>query len=191
MPGPAVLCSMAQSSRYGFRPSLAGIAGIQAGNFLFFVCVALGLGALLAAATATFSVLRVVGAIYLFYLGGRIIFLTLRDAGAKPIQPAAVMPAHRSLFFQGLLVQVTNPKALLFVSALLPQFIKPHRPAAPQLAILVLTTILVDSTVLSSYAFVAQRGLRSFRKSRYSTRLEQALGAVLLLFGLRLLLSRK
>ena len=190
-PGPAVMCSMAQSTRYGFRSSLAGISGIQFGNFLFFICIGLGLGALLATATTAFSVLRIVGAIYLFYLGVRIILSTFRRSRSRATQSAMPLPAHRSLFFQGLLIQLTNPKALLFVSALLPQFIDPHRSVPVQLVILVFTTIAVDSVVLSSYAFLAQRGIQSFRASRWSAWLERIFGAALVFFGVRLLFSRK
>jgi homoserine/homoserine lactone efflux protein len=190
-PGPAVMCSMAQATRYGFRSSLAGVSGIQLGNFLFFVCVALGLGTLLATATTAFAVLRMVGAVYLFYLGVRIILATFRrsssTAAPLPMEP----PAHRNLFLQGLLIQLTNPKALLFVSALLPQFIDPHRSVPLQLVILVCTTIAVDTVVLSSYAFLAQRGIKSLRASRVSAWLERAFGAALVLFGFRLLFSRK
>src|SRR6185369_8505196 len=77
-PGPAAFCSMAQATRHGFRSSLAGIAGIQVGNVLFFTCVALGLGALLEKATVAFNILRVLGALYLFYVGGRMIWKTFR-----------------------------------------------------------------------------------------------------------------
>ncbi len=190
-PGPAVMCSMAQSTRFGFRSSLAGISGIQLGNFLFFVCIALGLGTLLATATIAFTVLRVLGAVYLFYLGVRIIISSFRRPLAKDSQPKVSVTAHHSLFLQGLLIQLTNPKALLFVSALLPQFIEPHRSVFLQLVILLFTTVAVDTVVLSSYAFFAQRGIQSFRTSRVSAWLERVLGAALLLFGFRLLLSRK
>jgi len=190
-PGPAVMCSMAQSTRYGFRSSLAGISGIQLGNLAFFICVALGLGALLATATTAFTILRFVGAIYLFYLGSRILLSTFRRQASKAAVPVVSLPARRSLFLQGLLVQLTNPKALLFVSALLPQFLDAHRPILLQLAILVLTTIFVDSIVLSSYALLAHRGIRSFRNSRASAWLERVWGATLVFFGFRLLLSRK
>jgi len=135
-PGPAVMCSVAQSTRHGFRSSLAGISGIQLGNFLFFVCIALGLGTLLATATITFTVLRLLGAAYLFYLGARIIVSSLRRPLPSDSQPKASIPANHSLFLQGLLIQLTNPKALLFVSALLPQFLDPHRSLPLQLLIL-------------------------------------------------------
>jgi homoserine/homoserine lactone efflux protein len=190
-PGPAVMCSMAQSTRHGFRSSLTGIAGIQLGNFLFFVGIALGLGTLLATATTAFAVLRVLGAIYLFYLGTRIIVSTFRRSAAEATRIETPATTRRGLFLQGLLIQLTNPKALLFVSALLPQFIDPHRSVPLQLAILVFTTIAVDTIVLSSYAFLAQRGIQTFRRSSVSAWLERAFGAALLFFGFRLLLSRK
>jgi len=190
-PGPAVMCSMAQSTRYGFRSSLAGIFGIQLGSFVFFVFIALGLGTLLATATAAFTVLRVLGAIYLFYLGVRIVTASFRRPMVRTHPPAVPVLAHRSLFFQGLLIQLTNPKALLFVSALLPQFIEPHRSVPWQLLILLIATIAIDLVVLSSYAYFADRGIQSFRASRFSAWLERVFGAALILFGCRLLVSRK
>lgn len=190
-PGPAVMCSMAQATRYGFRASLAGICGIQLGNLLFFAAIAVGLGTLLATATTAFTVLRLAGAIYLLYLGIRIWAGTFRKTTTSSTTTATPPPTRHSLFLQGLLIQLTNPKALLFVSALLPQFIEPHRPAALQLALLVVTTIVVDLVVLSSYAYGAERGVRSFKSSRLGTWLERAFGAALIFFGVRLLASRK
>lgn len=190
-PGPAVMCSVAQSTRYGFRSSLAGISGIQLGNLVFFLCIALGLGTLLATATTAFAVLRTLGAIYLFYLGARIIIGSFR-ARAAVHGPAKVLArADHKLFLQGLLIQLTNPKALLFVSALLPQFLDPGRPLRLQLAILLCTTVAVDTVVLSSYAYCAQKGIRSFRSSRVSAWLERVFGAALVFFGFRLMFSRK
>src|SRR5688500_18438430 len=110
-PGPAVICSMTQATRYGFRSSLVGISGIQVGNFLFFVGIALGIGALLATATTAFTVLRIIGALYLLYLGVRIIASTMRRRDSKLIQPIMPPTTHRNLFLQGLLIQITNPKA--------------------------------------------------------------------------------
>lgn len=198
-PGPAVLCSMSQASRHGFRSSLTGIAGIQAGNALFFLCVALGLAALLGTATTAFTILRLAGAGYLFYLGTKIILGTLRRPKTKtdPGSPEFVIRnssfgiSPRRLFVQGLLIQLTNPKALLFVSALLPQFLDPTRPAALQLFLLLLITVTVDTLVLGSYAYCAARSTRALRASRATLWLERACGTALLFFGTRLLTSRK
>ena len=190
-PGPAVMCSMAQSTRHGFRSSLAGIGGIQTGNLVFFICIALGLGTLLATATTAFTVLRFAGAIYLLYLGCKIILSTFRRRNSTAPARAVAPASRRGLFLQGLLIQLTNPKALLFVSALVPQFIDAHRPMASQLVLLFLATVTIDCVVLSSYAFMAQRGARSFRESRLSSWLERVFGAALVFFGVRLLWSRK
>lgn len=188
-PGPAVLCSMSHASRYGFRHALPGIAGIQLGHFVFFGCIAGGLAALLAAATTAFTVLRIVGAAYLLYLGLRIIIATFR---ARPaVEAAAIPPARSSLLLQGFAIQVTNPKALLFMSALLPQFIDPQSPISLQLGILLATTVAVDVLVLGSYAYLAARGSQSFRSSGITRWLERIFGSALVLFGLRLLASRK
>jgi homoserine/homoserine lactone efflux protein len=185
------MCAMSQATRHGFRASLAGISGTQAGNLVFFICTALGLATLLNTATTAFTVLRIAGAIYLFYLGVRIIVSTFRRAKAVEAVAPSAPPAQHSLFLQGLAIQITNPKALLFVSALLPQFIEPQRPLALQLVTLGAITIVMDLVVLSSYAFLAERGVRSFRSSRFSVWLERVFGAALVLFGFRLLLSRK
>lgn len=188
-PGPAVMCAMAQSTRHGFRSSLAGIWGIQVGSFLLFTGVALGLGTILAKATTAFTILRVLGAIYLFYLGARILFASCRSSLIETSQPAPV--AHQSLFVQGLLIQISNPKALLFISALLPQFIEAQRSVPLQFILLFLATVIVDVAVLSSYAFFARKGIQSFRSSPFSAWLERTFGAALIIFGCRLLFVRK
>jgi homoserine/homoserine lactone efflux protein len=190
-PGPAVMCSMAQSTRRGFRSSLAGVFGVQVGNLLFFICIAAGLATLLTSATMAFTFLRVAGGVYLFYLGARIILRTFQARLTGPAQLGAALTARRGLFLQGLLIQITNPKALLFMSALLPQFIDPGRPLLLQLLILGAATIMIDAVVLSSYAFFAEHGIRTFRAFRFSQWLERALGAALVFFGFRLLFSRQ
>jgi homoserine/homoserine lactone efflux protein len=186
-PGPAVMCSMEHSTRFGFKASLIGIAGIQAGNLLFFLATALGLASFLAAGTVAFLILRIVGASYLFYLGSRIIWSTFKTSSVALESIPREFAPRRSLFVHGLLIQITNPKALLFVSALLPQFILPGRPLAPQIMLLATVTIAVDLSVLSTYAFVADRGISVFRKSNFALWLERLFGGVLIFFGVRLL----
>lgn len=190
-PGPAVMCAVSQATRHGFRASLSGISGIQTGNLLFFVCIACGLAALLSEATTAFTIVRTVGAAYLVYLGVRIIVATMKPREQEHGKESASPPVRRSLFLQGLLIQVTNPKALLFVSALLPQFINPDRSIVPQLLILGLATIGVDALVLGAYAGVAERGLRSMRRSHAVVWLERIFGTALIAFGFRLFASHR
>ncbi len=189
-PGPAVFSAMTQATRHGFRASLAGISGTQAGNLAFFIAIALGLATLLQTATVAFEVLRIVGAIYLCFVGWRILRRTFSPR--QVVQDSVPLPArHGSLFLQGLAIQLTNPKALLFVSALLPQFIDERLPLVPQLALLFVATALVDSVVLSGYALVAHRCSESIRNSSALSWIERAFGAALVLLGFRLLFSKK
>ncbi len=192
-PGPAVFCLIGQSTRYGFSASLRGLAGLQTVSILFFLCIALGLGAILTAAHTAFTVIRCAGALYLMYLGGKHIYFSFKKTAPAALseKPAENISAnHRSLYFQGVLVQITNPKALLFMGAFLPQFIDPEHFLL-QLGILLLPTIILDSIVQAAYAYLAHHGARSLRKTKLSAWLDRALGGILIFIGCRLLLNDK
>ena len=182
-PGPAVVYSMSTATRHGLRASLAAIGGIQAGNCVLFAAVSLGLGAIVAASNNALVVLRLAGAAYLCWLGAGVLIRTFTKAALAP--PAKTDMDGQSAV-RGLLVQVTNPKALLFVTSLLPQFIDTTRSPSLQLTILVATTVIIDALVLSGYAILALRGAQSLRGSRFKTWCERAYGAALLCFSIRL-----
>lgn len=188
-PGPAAICVMSQAARHGWRASVSGLAGIQTGNVIFFICSALGLASLLSAATTAFAVLRVMGAIYLLHLGLRVLISTLR-AKAAQADGKLVPAAMRGLFLQGLLIQLTNPKALLFVSALLPQFIDAAKPFGFQIIVLGSVTVVVDVIVMLVYATLAARGSRSLKNSMMIKWIERAFGVAMIFFGVRLLVSK-
>lgn len=193
IPGPAVMCLIGQSTRYGFRASLRGLAGLQTVSVIFFLCIALGMGAILATATTAFTIIRCIGALYLIYLGGKLILNSYRKPAAAETQvktQTSPQANHGGLYLQGVLVQITNPKALLFMGAFLPQFIDPDHFLL-QLGILLVPTIMLDSIVQAGYAYLAQHGARSFRGSAFAGWLDRTLGAALLYFGLRMLLSSK
>lgn len=189
-PGPAAMCVMSQAARHGVRASFAGIIGIQTGSLMFFIGIAMGLASLLASATTAFTVLRWIGAAYLFYLGVCILNSTFRkvDTAEAKEAPAA---ASRRLFLQGLLIQLTNPKALLFFSALLPQFIDGTRSLGTQIALLAIITVVVDVTVTAGYAVLAGRGVRSLRSTPLMKWIERAFGAALIFFGARIVTAAK
>src|SRR3954470_24486578 len=154
-PGPAVMFVMSQAARHGNRGAVAGTTGILAGHLVCFTLIAFGLAALLARFSAAVDIVRIGGALYLMYLGVRMML-------SKPHGPQAVAvngapPAHHGMALQGLAVQLTNPKNLLFVLALLPQFIEQGRPVLPQLAIMFAVTVTIDGAVLMSYAQCAAR----------------------------------
>ena len=107
------------------------------------------------------------------------------------MREAAPAPPTRSLLLHGFAIQVTNPKALLFMSALLPQFIQPQHSLAWQLGVLLVATAAVDILVLCAYAYFALHGARCLRTSRAILWLERAFGALLVLFGVRRLAAAR
>lgn len=186
-PGPAVMFAMSQAARHGMRGAAAGTAGILLGHFVCFLLVALGLAALLASVNGAMTAIRIVGALYLMYLGVRMIL-------SKPREPAALPEAGRKanggIALHGLLVQLTNPKNLMFVLAFLPQFIAPERALLPQLAIMLTVTVVIDAICLLAYAQIAARGARALKKSRALMWIERIFGAALIVFGARLIASK-
>ncbi len=188
-PGPAVMFAMSQAARHGMRGAAAGTAGILFGHVIVFGAVALGLAALLASYGGAVTAIRIVGAVYLIYLGAKMLFARTRAAELPLAAPAA--PRHGGIALQGLGVQLTNPKLLLFVLALLPQFISPDYSLPLQLAIMLAVTVVIDGIALLAYAHIAAHGARALKGSRALAWLERAFGGALIFFGLKLLVARK
>jgi homoserine/homoserine lactone efflux protein len=185
-PGPAVMFAMSQGARHGMRGAVAGTAGILLGHVVCFSAVAFGLAALLASFSGAVTAIRIIGAVYLIYLGARMVLSKPRSDA--PVA-AAAPPAHGGLVLQGLGVQLTNPKNLLFVLALLPQFIRPDHPLLLQLSIMLAVTMLIDGAALLTYAHLAVRGARALKGSRALLWVERVFGTALVFFGIKLLAS--
>jgi threonine/homoserine/homoserine lactone efflux protein len=181
---------MSQTARHGMRGGVAATLGIVSGHLFTFSAVALGLAALLAKYSDAVAGIRIVGAVYLMYLGAKMLFSKAR-ADAPIVSNGAATPPRHGIALQGLAVQLTNPKNLLFVFALLPQFIRPGYPLLLQLAIMLTLTILIDGGFLLAYASLAARGARALKGSRVVAWLERVFGAALIFFGLKLLASRR
>ncbi len=130
-PGPSVTLIVANSLRHGRRAGLANVAGFQAGFAVMVVLTLAGLASLIAAMGEWFVWVRLAGAAYLVFLGVRLI-LGREDAhaGAAPRAPRG------GYFTQAMMVEVSNPKALLFFGAFFPQFIDPAGSAALQILIM-------------------------------------------------------
>ncbi len=190
IPGPTVLCIVTQAGRFGFRRSLAGIAGIQAGHLVLFGFVAAGLATAFATHAGVLDVIRLAGAGYLIYLGLRLVFAPANAKATSPA-PEARIVVDRNLFLQAFATQISNPKAYLFISAYVPQFIRPDFPLMSQVMILLLVTVALEATVLIGYAYLTARSVTSFRASPAGPWLERALGGAFVFFGVRMLLERK
>lgn len=147
-PGPANLFSVATGMEKGKRAAMAGVVGMNAATLVWFVAAALGLGALIAAFPAVFGLLALVGAAYLVWLA-----VGAFRSAASPERPlkAAIVRGGRSALRDGFAVQLANPKLLLFFTGVLPPFLDPARPAAPQLALFAAGTIGMDVIAMTAY----------------------------------------
>lgn len=177
-PGPTVLLALANGSRYGVRRSVPGMLGAVVSDFVLVGAVALGLGALLAASEFWFSVLKYAGAAYLAWLGLRL----LRSRGGFELPHGGRQAdggGARAVFMKSFLVAVTNPKGYLFCSALLPQFIDPSAPQAPQYLAISLVFAGLDFAVMFAYALTGARAVKLLRASAAKW-LDRACGGALL-----------
>src|SRR5688572_10273257 len=189
-PGPAVLFVMSQGARHGMHGATAGTTGILFGHLVCFTFVALGLAAVLARIDGAMTFLRGAGAVYRVYLGVRMMVSKPRSTADITAEASGPAP-RRGILLQGLLVQLTNPKNLMFVLAFLPQFIRADRPLLPQLAIMLTVTVVIDGLFLLGYAHIAARGVRALKGSRLVSWLERSFGAALVFFGVRLALTTR
>ena len=178
-PGPANLFAVATGMQRGKRAALAGVAGLNSGTLAWFAAAALGLGALIAAYPHVFRALAWAGGLYVVWLGLQSLRGALTAQG--PAGPHHVtLTADHSAFRQGMVVQLANPKALLFFVAVLPPFLDVERPAAPQLAMFACGTIGMDVISMSAYGLGG--AALSARLSRPGFRRAFSLGVALMLF---------
>lgn len=187
-PGPGVLLAISNSVAVGPRHTMFSSLGNAAGLFIVSGAATAGMGALLAVSASAFLAVKLVGAGYLVYLGikqWRSAPLRL-DATVSPNQPTT----PRSLFLQGLGVAVTNPKAILFFTALFPQFLKPG-PSLPMQTVLLTATFTALALVSHAFYVGLFRTLRRFlNEARHMRLFNRISGGLFVLLGLSLLRLR-
>ncbi len=192
-PGSGALLSISHGLSHGLRRASATIFGLQAGLLIILLVAGGGLGALLLASERLFLVIKTIGALYLIYLGiqqwrARVEVGPAVDAAA----PALAAPmSWRRRFITGFLTNLTNPKGIVFMVAVLPQFIDPARPLGLQLPVMAATMCAVDLTVMHGYALLGSRTQGLFRNVRAMRWQNRIFGGVLLAMGAALFFVRR
>jgi threonine/homoserine/homoserine lactone efflux protein len=186
VPGPSVLFVISRGVAFGRRAALATVVGNAAGAFTQVVAVAAGLGAIVERSVLAYTTIKVVGAVYLLFLGVQAIRHRRlpAEAGDKP-EPKAL----RRIVREGYVVGVANPKVIVFFAAILPQFADPASGAVP-LQILFLGLIFVAIALLSDGAWGLAAGSTGSWLSRRPRRLERLRavgGTVMIGLGVRVL----
>ncbi|UDG75440.1 LysE family translocator [Achromobacter sp. 77] len=161
-PGPTVLLALSNGSRHGVRAACWGMGGAVLADLVLIGAVACGLGVLLAASEVAFQIVKWAGAAYLAWLGVKL----LRSDAALTLpseRPRDARPDGRALGMRSFVVALTNPKALLFMSAFLPQFINPAAPLPAQYAILAGILALLNVATMLAYATLGAQMVRAFQ----------------------------
>ncbi len=191
-PGPAILLAISNSMTQGPRKVLVSSAGNALGIFLVSAAAMIGLGALLRTSATLFLGVKLIGAAYLIYLGVK----QWRGAGKRfpsqaELAQATPEKSALSLFQEGLWVALTNPKSILFFTALLPQFLQTGEAILPQFFLLTGTFIACALLAHAAFVVLATRAKGWFTTSAGISRLNRASGAVFVLLGASLLALRR
>jgi len=185
-PGPANVFSVANGVQRGKAGAMAGVVGMNAATLVWFGAAALGLGALVIAFPQVFRLISIGGALYVAWLG----INALRGAFRTAADPAhATVRMGRSALVDGFMVQIANPKAVLFFTAVLPPFLDVNRPTVPQLTLFGLATIGMDVLSMSAYGLGGAALAKRMGEPRFRTGFALLTG-LLLLAAAVLIISR-
>jgi len=185
-PGPANIFAVATGMEKGKAAALTAVVGMNSATLVWFGAAALGLGALVMAFPQVFRVIAVLGALYVAWLGVK----ALRGAFATAAEPSHIeVKRGRSALIDGFMVQIANPKAILFFTAVLPPFLDISRPLAPQLALFAVTTVGMDALSMSGYGLGGAALARQMTAPRFRKGFGIVVGCLLLLAAV-LIVSR-
>lgn len=190
-PGPGILYIAAQTVARGRRAGWFSALGTHLASYVHIFATAFGLSFFLEAVPVAYLVLKVVGALFLFWLGIRFF---LSDGGASGSETRSEPTTHLKALRESFLVEVTNPKSAVFFLAFLPQFADPGAPYPVWLQIIILGSIanLIFSLAEATCVVFADRLAGLLRKSRSAGRwMRKAAGSVLIALGANLLISER
>lgn len=173
-PGAGAVNTMSNGLRYGVKRSLPAIFGLQLGYGAQIVLVGAGLGAIVASSATALIVIKWVGVAYLVWLG----IQKWREPVMEAVEEDQSAISHRRQFWNAALVNLTNPKATVFLVALFPQFLIADAPHGPQLITMGTTLILVDCLVMVGYALLASQLFRFMTTPQRQRQMNRVFGGL-------------
>jgi len=170
-PGAGAIASMSSGLQYGFWRGYWNALGLQLALIVQIAIIAAGLGAVLATSALAFTLIKWFGVAYLVYLGIK----QWRALPSDLSDDASIRPIGKplALVARGFLVNISNPKALVFMLAILPQFIDTHLPLVPQYLTIAVTMVSVDLIVMAGYTGLASKVLRLLKTPKQQRRMNR------------------
>jgi threonine/homoserine/homoserine lactone efflux protein len=191
-PGPAVLLALRNGATLGLRAVIWSSLGNISGLFCLSAAAMLGLGLLLMSSALLFATVKILGALYLFYVGIRHLLgrsSAFQDTAQQ--QHYSARPGSLALYREAFLMAAFNPKPILFFTALFPQFIDASAPLLAQFFVLTGIFMLLSFATLIAYAMVAARARSLLAQAAFAKWLNRAIGMVFISFGTALLALRR
>ena len=186
-PGPAIFLAISNGIARGLGSVFLSTAGNITGLFILSCISISGLGVVLTSSATLFLIVKVIGALYLIYLGIKQ-FRNVQIADPSSAQMIVSAPrSSRSFFQEGFLLALTNPKAILFFMALFPQFINVQEPLAPQFILLTAIFMCLSFLSLFSYGFIGKSARGLFTNQRAMTWFHRITGGLFIAMGVGLL----
>jgi len=188
IPGPTIITVTAYATSHGRKAILPLVVAVSLGDLSVISLSVLGLGSLLAVSSMAFNFIKIIGGLYLIYLG----FRMLRSALSSQ-QPSRETQSGRgkSIFFNTWLVTALNPKGILFFSAFLPQFIQTEMPIAPQLSVLTITFVCLAAINTLAYAVLATTASELINSSSAKRKFDLGGGIAMSIAGLWALTAKQ
>jgi threonine/homoserine/homoserine lactone efflux protein len=191
-PGPAVLLALRNSVAYGVRSVIWSSLGNVSGIFCLSGAAMLGLGVLLMSSAILFGVVKLLGVLYLFYIGVRHLLGKTSVVNPKDSQTQAeVMPSPVRLYREAFFLATTNPKPILFFTALFPQFIDVQASLLVRFLTLTGIFMCLSFMTLIAYALIGLRARTLMLRPRFSKWMNRVIGCIFMSFGAALFTLRR
>ncbi|MEC3862034.1 LysE family translocator [Mesobacterium sp. TK19101] len=179
IPGPTILLVLAYALSKGRSVAVSSALGVATGDFVAMSLSLAGLGALVATSAALFTALKWIGAVYLVWLGVKLI----RSAPTRGLSIPQTEISARGIYWHNAAVTALNPKSIAFFIAFVPQFIRTEQPLLPQFAVLVATFVTLAAFNALAYALAADRLRQVIGRASVIAWITRAGGATLIAMG--------
>jgi homoserine/homoserine lactone efflux protein len=188
-PGPGAIASMSAGLNHGFKRGYVTIFGLVLGIWTQLAVVGVGLGALVAASSTAFTVVKWLGVAYLVWLG-----IAQWRAPARPmvaVSDSGEVVSQRSMILRAWMINVVNPKGTVFLLAVVPQFMNLSQPLLPQYLTIGATLAFTDMVVMAGYTALAAKVLGALKEPSHIRVMNRTFGSLFVLAGSLLALFKR
>jgi threonine/homoserine/homoserine lactone efflux protein len=191
IPGPNMLLALSHGTNYGVNRTLYSSIGNTCTNFFMALTSFLGLGVILLTSGVIFSAIKYIGALYLIYLGIRLFFTKTEEQAPEKESLEAHNKRNITLFTEGFVIGMGNPKGIIFFTALFPQFISHSSITPVSMATLFVPLVAIAWSCYMIYAFFGQKLKFLFSRRRFKSLFNKITGSLMVCLGISLGFSRK